>query len=60
MTLDDCMDQVAESVAECGTCNTDDSKEGYKVRTGEHNPPGVDPTSWKATRFSIPPSEKPK
>ena len=37
------MDQVAKSVAECSGCDTDDSKEGYKVRTGEHNPPGVEP-----------------
>ena len=50
MTLDDCMDQVAESVAECGTCNTDDSKEGYKVRTGEHNPPGVETPGRKINR----------
>lgn len=41
MTLDDCMDMVAANVAECSTCNTDDSKEAYKVRTGEHDPPGV-------------------
>jgi len=60
VTLDDCMDQVAKSVAECGTCDTDDSKEGYKVRTGEHNPPGVDPSSWSKNRFSIPQSEVPK
>ena len=41
MTLDDCMKEVAESVAECGTCSTPESIEAYKVRTGEHDPPGV-------------------
>jgi len=59
-TLDECMDQVAKNVAECSGCDTDDSKEGYKVRTGEHNPPGVEPnkySSWKASRFSVPPNQ---
>jgi hypothetical protein len=41
MTLDDCMDEVAATVTNCETCNSDDSKEAYKVRTGEHDPPGV-------------------
>ena len=39
--LDDCMDKVAKDVAECSSCNSDKSKEAYKVRTGEHDPPGV-------------------
>lgn len=59
VTLDECMDQVAKSVDECSTCDTADSKEGYKVRTGEHNPPGIGQSSWMKNRFSIPPSKGP-
>lgn len=50
VTLDNCMDQVAKDVSECGTCNTAESKEGYKVRTGEHNPPGVETPGRKINR----------
>ena len=45
--LDKCMEQVSKEVPECGSkgskgpCDTDDSKEAYKVRTGEHDPPGT-------------------
>ena len=50
VTLDNCMDQVAKDVSECGTCNTAESKEGYKGRTGEHNPPGVETPGRKINR----------
>jgi len=62
VTLDDCMELVAKDVAECGTCGSAESKEGYKVRTGEHNPPGVVTPGEKTAqwRFSIPHSANPK
>ena len=41
MDIDDCMDEVARTVMGCDTCDSADSKEAYKVRTGEHDPPGV-------------------
>jgi len=41
MDIDACMDEVSHTVGGCETCDSDDSKEAYKVRTGEHDPPGV-------------------
>ena len=33
MDIDACMDFVAHTVGECNTCDSDESKEAYKVRT---------------------------
>merc|ERR1712085_81265 len=35
MDIDACMDEVAHTVGGCDTCDSDDSKEAYKVRTLE-------------------------
>ena len=87
MDIDSCMDEVSHTVGGCETCDTDDSKEAYKVRaasfpilnpipnpipnpnpnpfrhplptphptphlhkvrTGEHDPPGVSQPTHKA------------
>jgi hypothetical protein len=39
MDLDACMDLIAATSPECSTCGTPESKEGYKVRKGIHDPP---------------------